>query len=55
MRLEERPHCLDISSSETEAQSVPQPREARRRIIAGVGVAFTAKHSVKPLFHENAL
>ena len=48
------PHASAITSSVEVAQSQPQPMSARRRSIAGVGVAFTAKYSRKPWFQENA-
>ena len=48
------PLFCDKTISGIEAQSVPQPSSFKRRSIAGVGVAFTAKYSLKPLFHENA-
>ena len=36
------------------AQSQPQPSSARMETILGLGVALTAKYSLKPSFHEKA-
>ena len=49
------PHRSDIISSVKEEQSVPHPSSAKIFKIVGFGVAFTAKYSLNPLFHENAL
>ena len=50
----EKPHALDIISSVMEEQSHPQPYSCRILIRNGFGVAFTAKNSLKPLFHAKA-
>ena len=42
-------------NSVKEEQSVPHPSSCKILRIAGVGVAFTAKYSLNPSFHENAL
>ena len=44
----------DIISSVMEEQSVPQPSSFKIFKIYGFGVAFTAKYSLNPLFHEKA-
>ena len=44
-----------IINSVKEEQSVPHPSSFKILRIAGVGVAFTAKYSLNPSFHENAL
>ena len=49
------PILSDIISSVSDEQSVPQPSSLRILSIVGFGVAFTAKYSLNPLFHENAL
>ncbi len=49
------PTLSDIISSVSDEQSVPQPSSFNILKIVGFGVAFTAKNSLKPLFHENAL
>ena len=43
-----------IINSVKEEQSVPHPSSFKILRIAGVGVAFTAKYSLNPSFHENA-
>ena len=50
----ENPQALDIISSVKEEQSVPQPYSCKIFKINGLGVAFTAKYSLYPLFQENA-
>ena len=54
MRSPRMPHALASVSSVAVAQSQPQPSSARIETIVGLGVAFTAKYSVKPGFHEKA-
>ena len=49
-----KPQRWDIISSVREAQSVPQPSSRRIFRMAGVGVALTAKYSLKPGFQEKA-
>lgn len=51
----EKPIFSDIISSVSDEQSVLQPSSLRILRIVGFGVALTAKYSLKPLFHENAL
>ena len=41
-------------SSTPVAQSQPQPHSARTRSMAGLGVALTAKYSLKPGFQAKA-
>ena len=41
-------------SSVSEEQSMPQPSSCRMSMMVGLGVALTAKYSLKPLFHANA-
>jgi len=50
----ENPHFSDIINSVSDEQSTPHPTEPSMLRIAGVGVAFTAKNSLYPLFQENA-
>ena len=54
MSFPEKPQAFDIISSVMEEQSVPQPYSFKIFKIKGLGVAFTAKYSLYPLFHENA-
>ena len=54
MSLPEKPHASDIISSVSEEQSTPQPSSCKIFKMNGFGVAFTAKYSLKPLFHANA-
>ena len=42
-------------NSAKEEQSAPTPSFCNTRIIYGLGVAFTAKYCLNPLFQENAL
>ena len=49
------PIAFESISSVFEEQSQPQPYSRKISIKNGLGVAFTAKYSRKPLFHENAL
>ena len=53
--LPPKPQRSDIISSVSEEQSVPQPSSFKIFKIVGLGVAFTAKYSLNPLFQENAL
>ncbi|MCW6179489.1 ABC transporter permease subunit [Klebsiella pneumoniae] len=43
-----------MTSSVSVAQSTPHPSSFKILRIAGLGVAFTAKNSLKPGFHEKA-
>ena len=43
------------NNSAKEEQSAPTPSFCNTRMIYGLGVAFTAKYCLKPLFQENAL
>ena len=52
--LPEKPHFSLIISSVREEQSVPQPSSRRIFRMEGLGVAFTAKYSLKPGFQEKA-
>ena len=54
MRSPRTPQAFASVSSVAVAQSQPQPSSARMETIVGLGVAFTAKYSVKLGFHENA-
>ena len=49
-----KPSLSAIINSVYDEQSTPQPTSASFLIINGFGVAFTAKYSLNPLFHENA-
>ena len=49
-----KPQRSAIISSVRLEQSAPQPSSRRIFSRAGVGVAFTAKYSLKPLFQEKA-
>ena len=53
--LPSNPQRSDIISSVKDEQSVPHPSSLKIFKIVGFGVAFTAKYSLNPLFHENAL
>ena len=55
IRSPDRPSASAISSSHALEQSTPQPYSARIEMIAGLGVALTAKYSRKLGAHENAL
>ena len=48
------PTFSEMISSASDEQSVPQPSSCRILRMVGLGVAFTAKYSLNPLFHENA-
>ena len=48
------PQASLIISSARDEQSVPQPSSFRISKIYGLGVAFTAKYSLKPLFQPKA-
>ena len=48
------PQASLIISSVREEQSVPKPSSLKISKIYGLGVAFTAKYSLKPLFQLNA-
>jgi len=48
------PTTSDIINSVRDEQSTPQPSSLTMRRIEGFGVAFTAKYSRNPGFHENA-
>ena len=48
------PMALLSISSVREEQSQPQPYSLKMSIKNGLGVAFTAKNSLYPLFQENA-
>ena len=48
------PSDSDNISSVSEEQSTPHPSSCSIFKINGLGVAFTAKYSLNPLFHENA-
>lgn len=48
------PIALESISSVMDEQSHPQPYSCRILIRNGFGVAFTAKNSLKPLFHAKA-
>ena len=48
------PIFLLMTSSVSVAQSTPQPSSFKILRIAGLGVALTAKNSLKPGFHEKA-
>ena len=50
----EKPQASDSISSVMEEQSVPQPHSFKSCKINGLGVAFTAKYSLNPLFQANA-
>ena len=52
--LPSNPQRSDIISSVKDEQSVPHPSSFKIFKIVGFGVAFTAKYSLNPLFHENA-
>ena len=41
-------------SSHSLEQSTPQPQSRSMSMRAGLGVAFTAKYSLKPRFHAKA-
>ena len=49
-----KPNLSAIISSVADEQSTPQPASFNFLIINGFGVAFTAKYSLNPLFHEKA-
>jgi hypothetical protein len=49
-----QPIALESISSVMDEQSHPQPYSCRILIRNGFGVAFTAKNSLKPLFHAKA-
>ena len=49
------PEASASMSSGMEAQSAPQPNCLNSLKMAGVGVAFTAKYSLNPLFQAKAL
>ena len=49
-----KPHFSAIISSVRLEQSAPQPSCRKIFSRAGVGVAFTAKYSLKPGFQEKA-
>ena len=48
------PQASESISSVYDEQSQPQPTDASSLTINGLGVALTAKYSLKPLFQENA-
>ena len=50
----EKPHRCAIISSVREEQSTPQPSCFRIFRMPGVGVALTAKYSLKPGFQPKA-
>ena len=52
--LPESPIASESISSVLDEQSVPQPNSLKILIRYGFGVAFTAKYSLNPLFHEKA-
>ena len=48
------PHFSHSINSVKDEQSIPQPSECKIFMIVGLGVALTAKCSLKPAHHENA-